>query len=47
VKQVYLVDAKRPESFDLIFKAVIEVAPWVAEKVQFNQHCISTRPLIV
>jgi hypothetical protein len=34
VKHVYLVDVKRPESFDLIYKAVIEVAPWVVDKVR-------------
>ena len=32
---VYCVDFVRPPSYDLILGAVLEVAPWVADKIQF------------
>eukprot|EP00935_MAST-01C_sp_MAST-1C-sp1_P002851 g2851.t1 len=35
VKQVFLIDFKRPDSYDLIREAVCEVAPWAADKISF------------
>jgi hypothetical protein len=35
IERVYLVDTKRPRSFDKILEAAVEVAPWVADKVQW------------
>lgn len=35
VEKVYLVDHERPPKADIIMEAVVEAAPWVADKVQW------------
>ena len=42
--QVLLVDTKKPDAFAVIFAAVIEVAPWAAEKVCSDHCAASFRP---
>lgn len=37
VERVQLVDHRRPESFDRIWKAFVDVAPWVREKVTYQE----------
>lgn len=36
VERVTLLDKIRPPSFDAVLRAAVEVAPWVADKVQFK-----------
>lgn len=38
VEEVRLVDARRPESHARVLDAVVEVAPWVARKVRFDER---------
>ena len=40
VEQVFLVDQRRPASFDGILAAAVSVAPWVAEKVRFLEMSV-------
>lgn len=37
VERVELVDHRRPASFDRIWKAFVDIAPWVAEKVSYRE----------
>ena len=40
VERVLLVDRSRPQSFDRILAATLEVAPWVASKIEFVEASI-------
>jgi hypothetical protein len=35
VESVTLIDKRRPKTFDLTYEAVVDVAPWVKDKVRF------------
>ncbi len=37
VEQVVLLDRRRPKAFDRVLAAVAEVAPWIADKVDFRE----------
>lgn len=37
VERVELVDKRKPASFDRIWRAFVEIAPWVAEKVSYRE----------
>ena len=37
VEQVVLVDRRRPKAFDRVHQAVVDVAPWVAAKIDFRE----------
>lgn len=40
VERVELVDQRRPASFDRIWKAFVDIAPWVGEKVIYRETAI-------
>jgi hypothetical protein len=40
VQHVQLIDERKPESFDRIWKAFVDIAPWVGEKVQFREQAL-------
>lgn len=44
VERVTLIDKRRPKTFDLTYGAMIEVAPWVKDKIQFIETDLSQAP---
>ena len=42
VTRVELVDERRPQTFDRIFEAFVDLAPWVADKVSYREEGLTT-----
>lgn len=47
VERVWLIDRKRPASFDLVLAAAQAVAPWTAEKIQYVEAQLKRTPMYV